>query len=191
MPPAATPVATAPGPEAEELAGLVRALAGGDPAALRRIYERQSVRLFGVANAILRDREAAADALHDAFVRIAGRAAQFDPARGAADAWLGGIVRHAALDIARRRGRETPTDDPNLGDGLVAPEALDRIAAAADGARLRECLGRLEERNRHGILLSFVHGLSHAQVAARLDEPLGTVKAWIRRGLLRLRECMA
>ncbi|MGG5891220.1 sigma factor, partial [Falsiroseomonas sp. HC035] len=60
------------------------------------MYERQSVRLFGVANAILRDREAAADALHDAFLRIANRAGQFDPARGTAEAWLGGIVRHAA-----------------------------------------------------------------------------------------------
>lgn len=176
---------------AEDLAPLIAAIAGGNQRALHTLYQRQSVRLFGVANAILRDREAAADALHDAFVRIAGRAAQFDPGRGAAAAWLGGIVRHAALDIARKRGREMPSDDPTLGDGVVEPEALERIAASSDGARLRDCLGRLEEKNRKGILLAFVHGLSHAQVAARLDEPLGTVKAWIRRGLLRLRECLA
>lgn len=174
-----------------DLASLIGAVAGGDQRALRTIYQRQSTRLFGVANAILRDREAAADALHDAFVKIAGRAAQFDLSRGPPEAWLGGIVRNAALDIARRRGREMPTDDPNLGDSAVEPDALDRIAASAEGARLRECLGRLEEKNRKGILLAFVHGLSHAQVAAQLDEPLGTVKAWIRRGLLRLRECLA
>ena len=174
-----------------DIAALIRAVAGGDQRALRALYERQSVRLFGVANAILRDREAAADALHDAFVKIAGRAGQFDPARGPAEAWLGGIVRHAALDIARRRGRELPSDDPNLGDGVVEPDALERIAASTEGARLRDCLARLEEKNRQGILLAFVHGLSHVQVAARLEEPLGTVKAWIRRGLLRLRECLA
>ncbi len=174
-----------------ELADLVAALAGGDQAALRAIYERQSVRLFGVANAILRDREAAADAVHDAFVKIAGRAGQFDESRGAAEAWLAGIVRHAALDIARRRGREIPSDDPHLGDSAVEADALDRLAASADSARLRDCLNRLEEKNRRGIILAFVHGLSHAQVAAKLDEPLGTVKAWIRRGLLRLRECLA
>lgn len=173
-----------------DLARLIGAVATGDRGALRRVYEAQSVRLFGVANAILRDRDAAADALHDAFLRVSQRAAQFDPARGAAAAWLAGIVRHAALDQARRRGRELPSNDPALGDAAVAPEALERVSAEADGRRLRECLEGLEEKNRKGILLAFVHGLSHSQVADRLGMPLGTVKAWIRRGLLHLKECM-
>jgi RNA polymerase sigma-70 factor (ECF subfamily) len=176
---------------AADLPGLLAAVARGDRPALRAVYERQSVRLFGVANAILRDRDAAADALQDAFLRIAARAGQFDPARGAAEAWLAGIVRHAALDIARRRGREIPTDDPALGDQPVEADALERVAASAEGRRLRECLETLEPKNREGIVLAFVHGLSHPQIAARLDQPLGTVKAWIRRGLLRLRECLA
>jgi RNA polymerase sigma-70 factor (ECF subfamily) len=173
------------------LADLLAAAGRGDRRALRAVYDRQATRLFGVANAILRDRDAAADALQDAFLRVAQRAAQFDPARGAAEAWLAAVVRHAALDLARRRGREMPTDDPALGDSAVEPEALEHVAREAEARRLRDCLGALEERNRRGILLAFVHGLSHAQIAARLDEPLGTVKAWIRRGLLRLRECLA
>lgn len=177
--------------DAAALPRLLAAVAGGDRAALRGIYDRQSVRLFGVANAILRDREAAADALQDAFLRITQRAGQFDPSRGAAAAWLAAIVRHAALDLARARGRESPSDDPTLGDAAVEPDALERVAQAAEARRLRDCLDALEERNRQGILLAFVHGLSHAQIAARLDLPLGTVKAWIRRGLLRLRECLA
>jgi RNA polymerase sigma-70 factor (ECF subfamily) len=174
-----------------DLSSLLASVAGGDRAALRSVYERQSVRLFGVANAILRDRDAAADALQDAFLRIARSAGQFDPARGGAEAWLGAIVRHAALDMARARGREIPTDDPGLGDQPVEADALDRVAAHAEGRRLRQCLATLEERNRRGIVLAFVHGLSHAQIAAQLELPLGTVKAWIRRGLLRLRECLA
>jgi RNA polymerase sigma-70 factor (ECF subfamily) len=174
-----------------DLSPLLAAVARGDRPALRAVYERQSVRLFGVAQAILRDRDAAADALQDAFLKIARRAHQFDPARGSAEAWLAAIVRHAALDLARARGREIPTDDPALGDAPVDSDALDRLAAQAEGARLRDCLSGLEERNRRGIVLAFVHGLSHAQIAARLDLPLGTVKAWIRRGLLRLRECLA
>ena len=129
--------------------------------------------------------------MQDAFLRISQRAGQFDPGRGEASAWLGGIVRHAALDLARKRGRELPTDDPSLGDSPVAPAALEEVAAHAEGRRLRDCLGALDEKNRKGILLAFVHGLSHAQVAAKLDLPLGTVKAWIRRGLLQLRECLA
>jgi RNA polymerase sigma-70 factor (ECF subfamily) len=63
--------------------------------------------------------------------------------------------------------------------------------ASAEGRRLRDCLATLEAKHRDGILLAFVHGLSHAQIAARLELPLGTAKAWIRRGLLRLRECLA
>jgi RNA polymerase sigma-70 factor (ECF subfamily) len=177
--------------DASDLPGLLAAIAAGDRAALRAVYERQSVRLFGVANAILRDRDAAADAIQDAFLKVARRAGQFDPARGSAEAWLGGIVRHAALDLIRARGREMPTDDPALGDRAVAPEAEERLAATEEGRRLRECLSALEPKNRDGIVLAFVHGLSHPQIADRLGLPLGTVKSWIRRGLLALRECLA
>lgn len=172
-------------------AALIAWVASGEPDALRRLYEREAPRLFGIANAILRDRDTAADALHSAFLKIADRARQFDPARGDAAAWLGAIVRHAALDLARARGREMPTDDPDLGDAPVPPEALDRLAATEQGARLRACLAALEAKTRDGIILAYVHGLSHPEIAARLDQPLGTVKAWIRRGLLRLRECLA
>jgi RNA polymerase sigma-70 factor, ECF subfamily len=170
---------------------LLARVARGDRAALKRLYDDNATRLFGIAQAILRDRDAAADALHDAFLRIAERAGQYDAARGAANAWLGAVVRHAALDLARARGRETPSDDPALGDTPVEPEALDAVMASEEGARLRDCLATLDARNRSGIVLAFVHGLSHAQIAARMEEPLGTVKAWIRRGLLRLRECLA
>ncbi len=170
---------------------LLQAVAAGDRAALRTLYDAEAPRLFGVAMAILRDRDAAADAVQDAFVKIAGRAAQFDPARGEARSWMGGIARHAALDLARARGREMPTDDPALGDTPVEPEALDQVLAGEAGIRLRACLALLEARNREGIILAFVHGLSHAQVAARLALPLGTAKSWIRRGLLQLRECLA
>jgi len=87
------------------------------------------VRLFGVAMAILRDQDAASGALHDGFVNMARRAAQYDPERGAAEAWLGSVVRHAALDIARRRGREIPTDDASLGDISVDADQLETLAA--------------------------------------------------------------
>jgi RNA polymerase sigma-70 factor (ECF subfamily) len=174
-----------------DLASLLSAVASGDRAALRAVYQRQATRLFGVANAILRDRDAAADALQESFLRVARRAAQFDATRGSAEVWLAAIVRHTALDMVRARGREIPTDDPALGDQPVEADALDRVAATDDGRRLRECLAALEEKNRKGIVLAFVHGLSHAQIAERLELPLGTAKAWIRRGLLRLRECLA
>ena len=172
---------------------LLSRIAGGERNALHALYQAQSVRLFGIAMAILRDRDAAADALHDAFVKIGSRAAQFDPSRGDAAAWLGGIIRHAALDLARKRGRETPTADSALEGFLdgTPPEQFETLMAGEEAARLRDCLAALDEKNRRGILLAFVHGLSHPQIAARLELPLGTVKAWIRRGLLTLRACLA
>jgi RNA polymerase sigma-70 factor (ECF subfamily) len=177
--------------EETDLDGLLAAVAMGDRGALKAVYARQSTRLFGIAMAILRDRTAAADVLQDAFLKLWERARQFDATRGNAEAWIAAIVRYAALDVARTRGRETPSDDPNLGDTAVDPDALDALLASESGKRLRDCLGRLEPKNRQGIILAFVHGLSHPEVAARLDQPLGTVKSWIRRGLLSLRECLA
>ncbi len=174
-----------------DLSDLLVRVANGERSALQAVYVRQSTRLFGIAMAILRDRAAAADVLQDAFLRVWTRAGSFDRDRGEASVWLSSIVRYAALDVARIRGREIPTDDPDLGDAAVEPDALIALSAAQEGARLHECLGRLEEKNRRGIVLAFVHGLSHPEIAIRLDLPLGTVKSWIRRGLLTLRECLS
>lgn len=174
-----------------DLPALLAAVAAGDVAALRVIYARQSNRLFGVADAILRDREVAADALHEAFLRIAAGAGRFDPARGSAEAWLTAIVRHAALDILRARGREFPTDDPMLGDEAEAAEAEARLVATIEGRRLRACLTVLEPMNRAGIVLAYVHGLSHPQIAERLGTTPATVRSWIRQGLIALREGLA
>jgi len=176
---------------ATDLAATLAAIARGERAALRDLYAAEASRLFGVCLRILRDRAAAADATQDAFLRIWDRADRFDPARGAARAWLAAIARHVALDLARARGRELPSDDPELGDALVDDDPVAALDATADAARLRACLEVLEEKNRRSILLAFVDGLSHAQIAARLETPLGTVKAWIRRGLASLKECLA
>lgn len=140
--------------------------------------------------AILRDRSAAADVIQDSFLKVWRRAAQFDTERGDGQAWLSAIVRHSALDAARARGREIPTDDPGLGDTMVEPEQLELLSSTEEARRLHECLERLPPANRHGIVMAFVQGLSHPEIALKLDQPLGTVKSWIRRGLLSLRECL-
>ena len=174
-----------------ELANLLTGVAKGERAALRAIYVRQSARLYGVAMAILRDRAAAADVLQEAFLTVWERARQFDPVQGNPEAWLGAIVRHAALDIARTRGREVPLDAAALGETAIDPDALDALLASEAGKRLRDGLGRLETRNRQAIVLAFVHGLSPPEVAARLDHPLGTMRPWLRRGLAALHEALA
>lgn len=173
------------------LEALFLRVGAGDRAALREVHTRLANRVFGVALAILRDRAAAADVVQDVFLRLWLRAGQFDPARGNAEAWLLTISRYAALDAARLRGREMATDDPLLGDIAVDPVALDRLDGQENSASLRRCLGQLDPRYRAGIVLAFIHGLSHVEVAEHLSLPLGTVKSQIRRALLSLRECMS
>ena len=169
---------------------LLAAVAAGDRDALRTVYRTQSARLFGIAFAILRDRPAASDALQEAFVRIWQRARQFDPTRADADAWLAAAVRHAALNIARARGREA-ADDARSNAGTVDPDSLDALATTETGTRLRDALGKLEPNARAALVLGFAHGLSCAELSTRLSEPPNTVRTWLRRGLATLREGLA
>jgi RNA polymerase sigma-70 factor (ECF subfamily) len=166
---------------------LLAKVAGGDRDALKSLYDAQSARLFGIVMAILRDRPAAGDALQDTMLRVWQHAGQHDPGDGDADTWLAAVARHAALDVARARGRDAPADEPRTGDPVIDADALEPLAAGV-GARLRDRLRQLEPKLRQSIVLGYVHGLSQAEIAARLNEPPGAVKAWIRSGLHSLRD---
>jgi RNA polymerase sigma factor (sigma-70 family) len=169
--------------------GAIRGCAEGDRTALRAIYDRDAGLMLGIANRILRRRELAEEAVQDAFVQIWTKASSFDPGRGAPRAWLFAIVRNRALNILRDGAREELTDAvPEAADDAPGPEAI--VSSLSDAGRLRRCLETIEAKRRDCLLLSYAHGLSHGEVAGRLGLPLGTVKAWIRRSLLSLRECM-
>ena len=176
--------------EGTPLEALLGACAQGDQHALKLLYDREAPRLYGLALRILRQQAAAADAVQDAFLQIWQKAATFDPVRGNAEAWLVSIVRYRALDTVRRRSKEVLSDDPGLGDTVEHFDPVAALDASRDGARLRHCLEQLEEKNRRAIVLAFVDGLSHSEVAKRIATPLGTVKAWIRRGMIALKGCL-
>lgn len=181
---------TAPASEAPDIEALLRRCAAGDRAAFRLLYERMSGRLYGIALRITRTGPMAADAVQDAFVQIWQQAHRFDRGRGDPEAWLIGIVRYRALDIVRRQSREVPGYEPEDVEDET-PDALARLVSTTEGAALHRCLGELETDRRKLVVLAFVDGLSHSQLAARLRVPLGTVKSSIRRGLMLLRECLA
>lgn len=169
------------------------ACARGEQAALRRIYDREGPRLLGVALRIVRHRQIAEDALHDAFLNIWTRAASFDPARGAGRGWIYSVVRNQALTLARSGERELAVDDDlleALDAGAHATGLEDTIALRQDIGRLHDCLVGLDAPKRSSILYAYLDGCSHSEIAERLQSPLGTVKAWIKRGLSALRECM-
>ena len=172
------------------------ACAHGDRDALRRIYERESRYLLGVALRIVRDRAAAEDVLHDAFVSIWSRASSFVASRGAGRGWIYSVVRHAALNRVRDSAREATLDEPAAAhhDTQAALAAWntsgDELARHAALGRLGHCLDGLEPTRRSCLLYAYIDGCTHGEIAQRVQAPLGTVKAWIQRGLRALRECM-
>ena len=169
---------------------LIDAVRDGSQAALKRLYELESRRLYGIALRIVRRPDLAADAVQDAFVQVWQNAASYSPERGNPAAWLTAIVRYRALDAVRKFGREVRSDDPRLGDRAEDPDILERLDARRAEGALRRCLGELNEDQRRCIALAFVDGLTHAEIAARLAAPLGSVKSWVRRGLIALRSCL-
>ncbi len=176
-------------PVETEATRLLRSCAEGDRTAFRRLYELQSPRLYGLALRLLQQPALASDAVHDAFVQVWRGAARFDPSRNAGEAWLASLLRYRAIDILRRRSREQYGIE-RRDEADDAPDAFDRLAGQADSESLRRCLQELEDAQRRAIVLAFLDGLSHVELASRLRSPLGTVKSWVRRGLVSLRRCL-
>ena len=177
-------------PEASEsLDALLERCGRGDRTAFRRLYDAQSARLYGQALRLTRQPQLAADAVHDAFLQVWQRSSRFDPTRGHAEAWLASLLRYRAIDILRRRGRESYGAEP-AEEADTTPDALDQLVTSAAGSELRRCLDLLEEGQRRVVLMAFVDGLSHSELASRLQAPLGTVKSWVRRALIGLKRCL-
>ena len=177
--------------QAAEQAGWLRACAGGEREALERLYRVTAPQLFAVALRILRRRDLAEEVLQDSFVAVWRHATSFDERRGTALAWMASIVRNQAIDLLRRRGREAPLDPESMNaweDPSAGP--LDLAAVSESARALRACLDELEESPRRSLVLAYYEGLTLEEVAARMRAPIGTVKSWVRRSLMRLRSCL-
>ena len=159
------------------LGELLGDIARGERAAAGELYRLVGGRLYGVAHRILRDAGLAEDAVQEAFLKIWKNAHRFDPAKGQASAWMGVITRRVALD---RRPKIVPQMLPDL----EAPNVdLDYVHP-----RLRECLAQLPPLHRNALVLMYVYGLSHSELAEQMHAPLGTVKSWVRRASAALKE---
>lgn len=182
-------------PEHQEdraLALLLRRVAGGDRASLSEIFASEAGRLIAIARRILRRSDLAEEAVQDAFVSVWQRSSGFDPVRGSARAWLTTIVRNRALNMLRDGGRLDYVDHNDLADFAERARTADTAYdALADSESLKRCLGLLDAPRRKSILMAYVVGYTHGEIAAELKAPVGTVKAWIRRGMMALQECMS
>lgn len=174
-------------------AELLTQVAAGDVRAVGELYDRYSSTLFPIALRILRDRTEAEDILHDAFVAVNERAAQYVPDRGSVIAWLVTLVRNLAIDRTRRRERRG-----SLARDIIAheppasardPERLTSEASERD--KIRRALSTLPEAQRQTLEVAFFEGLSYPEIAARENVPLGTIKSRAARALAALREALA
>lgn len=182
------PPADADGHLAEALAKCAR----GDHASLRHIYEQLAPVMTGVAMRMVRRRDLAEEVVHDTFLRIWEKAATFDRARGAPRAWMFTILRHTALNLLRGESRIDFVDSVEpIAPAAEGPDAEAMVLALSESSALRRCLDRLDPRRRQAIVLAYARGLTHGELAGSLGVPLGTAKAWIRRSLVTLRECMS
>jgi len=172
-------------------AALVR-VAAGDRAALRIVYQDTSAKLFGVCLRILNDRSEAEDVLQDVYVTVWRKAASFDPAKASPITWLVAIARNRAIDKLRASAVSRRSEPIESAEDVrdEAPAALDLVVASEQQARLKTCLGELEERTSNVIRSAFLDGVTYEQLAARMNVPLGTMKSWVRRGLMKLRTCL-
>lgn len=181
----------------ELLAHWLNATARGDRQAFQALYRAASPHLFALLLRMLKRRDVAEDALQDCFVRIWQNAKTYAPERGAPMTWLMTIARYRALDLIRRQRPEVSLDeegaDAEAGaddDRVVDPGPLAASMTRESITALDECLQTLQQMQRQSVLMAYYEGYTHEELAARLQKPLGTVKSWVRRGLLRLRECL-
>lgn len=177
-----------------QLVTALTAVGRGDRAALRQVYDMTAAKLFGICLRICGERASAEDVLQTVYIKVWERAGQFDAARASPITWLATIARNGAIDwrrsVAGRAARDTLPEQAAFAIPDHAPRADQSLVAAEEGEQLHRCLGELEERTRSCIRSAFFDGSTYAELAAREDVPLGTMKSWIRRGLLRLKDCL-
>jgi RNA polymerase sigma factor (sigma-70 family) len=175
-----------------QLAAALMRVATGDRAALRMVYQDTSAKLFGVCLRILNDRSEAEDLLQDVYVTVWRKAASFDPGRASPITWLVAIARNRAIDRLRSSAVRRRMEPIEAADTVSDPElpAIERIERAQQHQRLVHCLEELDSRHSAAIRAAFLDGATYEELAKRMSVPLGTVKSWIRRGLLKLRTCL-
>jgi len=187
-----------------DLSRLLARAGVGDRAAFATLYERTSSHLLGVVLRINRDRAQAEDILQEVYVNVWRAASSFDAAQSQPLTWLTSIARNRAIDSLRRlqtqpqmraaapasEGRDSEDDDVYDTVADESPGPLDLLSRATEARSLAACMDQLAPSQRQSLALAFFHGLSHAEVAAQMRQPLGTVKSWVRRSLATLKSCL-
>lgn len=175
-----------------QLAAAIARVATGDRAALQLVYRDTCAKLLGVCLRILNDRGEAEDVLQEVYITVWRKAGAFDPARASPITWLVAIARNRAIDRLRAGAASRRMEPIEAADdvGDPAPAALERVELTQQHQRLGQCLDALEAKQAGAIRAAFLDGATYEELSVRMSVPLGTMKSWIRRGLLKLRACL-
>ncbi|HEX4326561.1 MAG TPA: sigma-70 family RNA polymerase sigma factor [Burkholderiales bacterium] len=165
----------------------------GSMPAFELLYQGTSSKLFGVALRILRREDWAEEVLQECYVSIWKHCADYQLQLSAPMTWMTSIVRNRCLDVLRRPNFEDPTDDDAVFESFETdePGPLALLEQSVEAKAIARCLGGLEAKQQQAIRMAFFEGLTHVELAQKLNQPLGTVKTWVRRGLMKLKDCLA
>ncbi|HEV2079711.1 MAG TPA: sigma-70 family RNA polymerase sigma factor [Allosphingosinicella sp.] len=187
----ATPLArsTSARRDSDFLAAALARVAEGDRAAFAQVYHHTSAKLFGVCLRVLGNRSEAEDALQEAFIKVWLKAAAFDPSRSSPITWLAALVRNTALD--RLRARASRPSEPLSSEALAVADSsaspADRLEASEQSRLVARCIDQLDARQAAAIRDAVFGGATYAALARKEGVPLGTMKSWVRRGLVSLK----
>jgi RNA polymerase sigma-70 factor (ECF subfamily) len=174
-----------------ELVWLVGAVAKGDRSAFERLYVATRAKLYGVLLRILGRPELAEEVMQEIYLKVWKMAHQFDPTRASPITWMVAMARNRAIDIVRKRGEVSIEDEPDaMNVPAETPAPLARREMTEELKRLLSCLGKLDPEKQRIVLLAYYSGWSRDQLAQKLDIPVNTIKTWLRRSLIEIRECM-
>jgi RNA polymerase sigma-70 factor (ECF subfamily) len=174
-----------------ELVWLLASVAKGDQAAFEKLYAATRAKLYGVVLRILRRADLADEVMQDTYLKVWRSAGEFDPRLASPMTWMVAIARNRAIDLLRKKAEVSIEEETGAlevaGDN---PDPLARREITDELRRLLACLGGLDEERRRIVLLAYYNGWSRDQIAVKFDKPVNTIKTWLRRSLIDLRECL-
>jgi RNA polymerase sigma-70 factor (ECF subfamily) len=175
----------------EEIESLIGSVALGDRKAFQSLYDATSAKLLGVCLRILKDRAAAEDAMQDSYIKIWKNADRFAVNGYSPMTWLITIARNTAID--KLRATKSTADIADFTDTIAAsgPTAEGQVIAAAEARRVSACFNELDPDRSAAIKGAYLDGMSYTDLASKFDVPLNTMRTWLRRGLIALRECLS
>ena len=174
-----------------ELVWLLASVSKGDHAAFERLYVATRAKLYGVVLRILRRADLADEVMQDTYLKIWRSAAEFDPSVGSPTTWMVAIARNRAIDLIRKKAELSLEDEPAALDVAgETPDPLARREMSDELRRILACLGNLDEERRRIVLLAYYNGWGREQLAVKFDKPVNTIKTWLRRSLIEVRECL-